>query len=1026
MKSFKKLKKEEFIFYFLFLLLPFIFFYPFIKDKVIIGCIDSLNTFFPYYLYLLYSVTNGQLPLWWPYTHLGYPFIEVLQGSVFYIFNYIFIPIFKYDPILAYNLNLIFHIILLEFIVFHYSLFLLNDKKISFLVAILASFSGSFIGFIDFKAFNNSMPWVILALFNLHLFIYKLTNEEKDYFKNIFIYSVSFSLVILVSHPNIIVYFLFYSFLYILTVLLINKKYFGKVLYLWFISIIITVPVWIVQFIIFKEYLPFASRTIFKSNLYNLGSYSLELLITYYLPFIYSKFYIDTFNTEGAASFEVLKYVSVLALPSFFYFLHRFIKNFKDSTFIKKYMFILTLSLSSFILSLGKYTIFYYLIYFFPFYSSIRNPVRNLLFFDFCLAISIGFFLKDFILDSSNNKEKKHILKELFLYFLISFLIFIFISFIFFKLSGLSIYIGKILNIKLYTFLPLLFISIYFFIFYLYYKYHVKIGILLFLLSFLFLIEGKYYFYNIYDKYFKIYNNFDFLKKIYSLDIGLDKIKNKNNLINIYFRDLELETSVNFINLSSILTKTRDINYYEPLSNFEKSFLFNIYQSSIAIDQLWNMIGINIPISAYNVKYLPYIFRLPADKLSVQFDENNIKVLSSFYNVDYKKYLSKVKVFKAFNALYNQNLNNSEILIKYDNKNTANEIIINKNSNIFILIPYDKKSDFSFINFAIKAKKDEKNSDNLFFNFLIKYFQQYIDVIRNSSQGINFGYIDNNRNWIYIDLVPRVVLNNYIDYVIPFSFPKETVVYNGKNYYLFFLNTTDSTNYLINKIYIYFYPSCLSPSFNPNSKLLNTYFKLSDYYLDLGVKKFKVSTLFYNTNAVDFINSVSKIKFYDNIFEFKKKLYLLEFNIKTEALIDKNFIEKIKLYSKINKLSYQNNYNTNTLDTEKLKYILFKNATIYNLNVFKKNNEISFKVRSEGDSFIVINHSYYKYWKGYIDNIEVPVLKVNGIVMGIIVPKGEHKVVLKYEPWYAKFFFVPFFVITIYFIIIMILLNHKN
>jgi uncharacterized membrane protein YfhO len=114
------------------------------------------------------------------------------------------------------------------------------------------------------------------------------------------------------------------------------------------------------------------------------------------------------------------------------------------------------------------------------------------------------------------------------------------------------------------------------------------------------------------------------------------------------------------------------------------------------------------------------------------------------------------------------------------------------------------------------------------------------------------------------------------------------------------------------------------------------------------------------------------------------------------------------------------------LDAEKLKYILFKNATIYNLNVFKKNNEISFEVKTEGDSFIVINHSYYKYWKGYIDNIEVPVLKVNGIVMGIIVPKGEHKVVLKYEPWYAKFFCVPFIVIAIYFITIITLLTLKN
>ena len=1014
MKTLNKVVKEDLIFYLLFFLLPFVFFYPFIKDKVIIGCIDSLNTFFPYYLYLFDSIDKGRLPLWWHYTHLGYPFIEILQGSVFYIFNYIFFPIFKYDPVLAYDLNLIFHIILMEFIVFYYSLFLLNDKGISFLVAILASFSGSFIAFTDFKAFNNSIPWVILALFNLHLFIYKIVNEAKDYLKNLFVYSVSFSLVILISHPNIIVYFLFYSFLYVLIVLIVNKKYFIKVLYLWFISIVITFPIWILQFIIFKEYLSFTARTIFKDNLFNVGSYSLELLVTYYLPFIYSEFYIETFRLEGVASFEVLKYVSVLAIPSFLYFFIRFMKNFRYNIFINKYIFILILSLTSIILAFGKYTIFYYLIYFFPFYSSIRNPVRNFIFFDFVLAISIGFFLKDFILNSIDSKEKKLILKELFLYFLISFLIFISASFIFFKLNGLHIYIGKILNIKLYTFLPFLFLFIYFLIFYLYYKCYINFRILLFLLSFTFFMEGGYYFYNIYDKYYRKYSNFSFFNELYNPIIVLNKVVPSNNLFTIYFLNFEGDSSITFVNLSSVISKLRDIGYYDPLPNFEKSFLFNIYNSRIDIGQLMFMLGFNTPLSIYNVKYLHYFFRSPTDKQSVQFDENNIKVLSNLYNIDYKEYLNKVKIIKLFDSLNNKNLNNSEILIKYNNKNINNEIIVNKNSDIFILIPVNNKVDFSFTSFLVRVKKNEKRIDNLFFNVGAKYFQEYIDVIRNSSNGIDFGYIDSNGNWIYIDLIPKAILNDYVDYIIPSSFPKETFSYRGRKYYVFFLSTSDSIDYLISKICIYFYPSNLVPNFSSEGKLVNTYLNLSDYYFMLGVKKFKISTLLYNTNSVDFISNVSKIKFYDNIFEFKKKLYLLEFNIKTEALVDKNFIEKIRLYSKIGKLFYQNNYNY--FELEELENILFKSAKIYNLNVFKKYNEISFEVKSEGDSFIVINHGYYKYWKAYIDNIEVPILKVNGVVMGIIVPPGVHKIVLEYKPWYAKFFFFPFIFFFIYLI----------
>ncbi len=97
-----------------------------------------------------------------------------------------FIPIFKYDPVWAYDLNIIFHAILLEFCIFFYSNFLFNNKKIAFLISVLVPFSGAFIAYTDYKPFNNSFPQVILSLYNIHLFMFKIINEGKDYLKNLF------------------------------------------------------------------------------------------------------------------------------------------------------------------------------------------------------------------------------------------------------------------------------------------------------------------------------------------------------------------------------------------------------------------------------------------------------------------------------------------------------------------------------------------------------------------------------------------------------------------------------------------------------------------------------------------------------------------------------------------------------------------------------------------------------------------------------------------------------------------------
>ncbi len=186
-------------------------------------------------------------------------------------------------------------------------------------------------------------------------------------------------------------------------------------------------------------------------------------------------------------------------------------------------------------------------------------------------------------------------------------------------------------------------------------------------------------------------------------------------------------------------------------------------------------------------------------------------------------------------------------------------------------------------------------------------------------------------------------------------------------------------------------------------------------------KLVRLTSVIYNNNVINIVRDVNKIGIVKSLSDFKEKLYLLDFNILKEAKIEETEIEKIKKYSDLPNLNYTYKNIYKDLNKENINELSFDNAEIKDENIFKKYNEISFKVKTLRDSFIVINHGYYKYWKAYINNTEIPVLKVNGIVMGVIVPKGEYEVILRYEPWYAKFFFLPFITIAFYLLILIIL-----
>ena len=63
-----------------------------------------------------------------------------------------------------------------------------------------------------------------------------------------------------------------------------------------------------------------------------------------------------------------------------------------------------------------------------------------------------------------------------------------------------------------------------------------------------------------------------------------------------------------------------------------------------------------------------------------------------------------------------------------------------------------------------------------------------------------------------------------------------------------------------------------------------------------------------------------------------------------------------------------------------------------------KANHLTYDFKAKGDSYVVFSEVYYKGWNAYIDGELVLHNKVNYVLRGLEVPKGNHIIEFKFEP----------------------------
>lgn len=411
------------------------------------------------------------------------------------------------------------------------------------------------------------------------------------------------------------------------------------------------------------------------------------------------------------------------------------------------------------------------------------------------------------------------------------------------------------------------------------------------------------------------------------------------------------------------------LNYYEPVIPFDFVKFFNIWMNGSFITPNDYFFVVNNRIfSVFSIKYL-------------------------FVNNEFKEKYDKYIPIGSLRSIGIKNLNYEKISYRFkdireffnDSQNLKIDLINNK-----VILRSNSKLVFSFKNkifnrLVIICFKGKVSG--------MDFFYKYKRLVLGLTDGLAIELKDeNNKSIGYYFLNDYYLGNNKWNLIlIPFFTDiNESGDFMNLKFNIYPINSF-ARFYEIKDIEIWTFP-LNTPNFFDNFEKKSYIF--SDSFMDYD--------LYINNQALPLIFSPTKIKYYEDSEQVKYFLTILDDNssFAPETVFIPKELEKNFYHTQLSK--------------------------VY-LKIIEKNcNYLKVYYRCRGKGIVVFNDIYYRGWVAKVNNKFVPIMKVNGLVKGITIEKGNGIIEFIYQPFpfsilYLNIFFIYFYLV----IFILFLLLHN-
>ncbi len=334
---------------------------------------------------------SNELPLWNPDVYSGTPFIGNPLIPMFYPLSFVFyfVPFHS-----AFWLVMLVNVLLMSIFFYMYLRLIRISRFSSLFSLVIFVFSGMVMLWAGIVSFINALIWFPLLLYLSE----RLIVEKRMIFG--LVMGIVFGVQILGGGPQISLYSSFVVFLYIMLRLLQERKGISKTIMILLAAGIVGILISAVQLIPMLEYSKYSIRDskldYDTATMHSLPGYA---LITFFMPEFFGRGNLYWGFWKNSSFAEQYIYVGLTTLMLLLVAICFARKN--------KYAGIFAIiALFSLLFSFGKYTPFYSIFYNLPLFSSVRVPVRMMIFFVFSAAVISGLSL-DALKEFDEEKKKK-------------------------------------------------------------------------------------------------------------------------------------------------------------------------------------------------------------------------------------------------------------------------------------------------------------------------------------------------------------------------------------------------------------------------------------------------------------------------------------------------------------------------------------------------------------------------------------------------------------------------------------------